>query len=57
MIHYYKESLAMNKLGTINIYVLASGSGQAHIIPIISIVSHVYRDSKGSIPALHVQGV
>ena len=57
MIHYYKESLAMNKLGTINIYVLVSGSGQAHIIPIISIVSHVYRDSKGSIPALHVQGV
>ena len=47
----------MNKLGTINIYVLVSGSGEAHYHTYYIHSTHVYRDSKGSIPVLHVQGV
>ena len=44
----------MNELGTVNIYVLVCGSGQAHSI---TVVSHVNSDSKGSLLALHVEGV
>ena len=43
----------MNELGTVNIYVLVCGSGQAHSIT----VAHVNSDSKGSLLALHVEGV